>query len=74
MGIPLISTEGYVIKSARRFILECHICKTLVRDPTKLFCPGCGNNSLLKVSCSLESDGTIILYRKKNFKVSLRGT
>ncbi|CAD8120066.1 unnamed protein product [Paramecium sonneborni] len=74
MGIPVLSTEGYMIKSARRFILECHICKTLVRDSTRLFCTNCGNNSLLKVSCSLESDGTIILYRKKNFKVNLRGT
>ncbi|CAD8115446.1 unnamed protein product [Paramecium sonneborni] len=74
MGVPVLSTEGYMIKSARRFILECHICKTLVRDSTKLFCTNCGNNSLLKVSCSLESDGTIILYRKKNFKVNLRGT
>ncbi|CAD8107250.1 unnamed protein product [Paramecium primaurelia] len=74
MGVPVLSTEGYMIKSARRFILECHICKTLVRDSTRLFCTNCGNNSLLKVSCSLESDGTIILYRKKNFKVNLRGT
>jgi RNA-binding protein NOB1 len=74
MGIPIISTDGYKIKSARRFILECHICQTLVRDATKLFCPSCGNDSLLKVSCSIESDGTIILYRKKNFKVNLRGT
>lgn len=74
MSVPVISTEGYMIKSARRFILECHICKTLVRDATRLFCTNCGNNSLLKVSCSLESDGTIILYRKKNFKVNLRGT
>lgn len=74
MGIPIVSTEGYRIKSARRFILECHVCKMLERDPTKLFCQKCCNHSLLKVSCSLNADGTIYLYRKRNFQLNMRGT
>ena len=45
-----------------------------MRDPSKLFCPDCGNDSLLKVSCSVVSDGTIILYRKRNFTVNNRGS
>jgi len=67
MGIPIISQEGLLVKHAKRFILECHICKVLVRDSTKLFCPTCGNSTLLKVSCSINSDGSLILYRKRNF-------
>jgi RNA-binding protein NOB1 len=73
MGIPIISQEGLLVKHAKRFILECHICKVLVRDTSKLFCSSCGNDSLLKVSCSVNNDGTIVLYRKRNFKINLRG-
>lgn len=73
MGIPMISFDGLVIRQAKRFILECHICKILFRDSSKLFCSSCGNNSLLKVSCSVNSDGTLILYRKKGFQVNSRG-
>lgn len=74
MTVPIISFEGLRIKSARRFVLECHICKIVYRDGSKLFCSSCGNNSLLKVSCGVNSDGTLILYRKRNFKINLRGT
>lgn len=73
MGIPIISQEGMIVRHARRFILECHICHVLVREPLKIFCAICGNDSLLKVSCSYNSDGTIVLYRKRNFVVNLRG-
>ena len=39
----------------------------------KYFCPKCGNHTLLKVSCSINSNGEIRLYRKKDFKVNTRG-
>lgn len=58
-----------VIRRAKRFILECFSCKELCNDNTKLFCPTCKNDTLLKVSCSVNSDGNIVLYRKKDFRV-----
>jgi RNA-binding protein NOB1 len=74
MGIPILCQDGFVVNQTRRFILECYVCKTIENDTSKLFCHECGNNALLKVSCSINSDGTIKLYRRKNFKVNLRGT
>jgi len=65
IGIPLLSVDGMIIKKAKRFILECFACKFISKDPTKEFCPSCGNHSLLKVSCSINMDGTFELYRKK---------
>jgi len=54
-----------VIKKAKRFVLECYACYRICKIPTVKFCPTCGNNSLLKLSCSLNADGTFKFYRKK---------
>ena len=67
MGIPVLSTDGMIVRRAKRFILECYACHKLCRDVTKIFCPECGNNALLKVSCSISSNGELFLYRKKDF-------
>lgn len=73
MGIPLVSLDGMMITRAKRFILECFSCLKLEKDMTKLFCSKCGNYSLLKVSCSVQSNGEIKLYRKKGFKIDTTG-
>ncbi len=73
MGIQLIATDGMVIKKAKRFVLECYSCFRICRDPTKKFCPTCANNTLLKLSCSLNADGTFKFYRKKGHKVRTTG-
>lgn len=74
MGIPLKAHNGRIIKRVKSYILECFSCFTVTRNTEKKFCPGCGNATLLKVTCSFKDDGTMILYRKKGHKVNLRGT
>jgi RNA-binding protein NOB1 len=73
MGINLLSFDGMVIMRAKRFVLECYACKRICKNPTKKFCPTCGNATMTKLSCSINSDGTIQFYRKKNFKINTRG-
>lgn len=73
MGIPLRAHDGYIIKKVKSYVLECFSCYSITRKMDKQFCPKCGNNTLLKVTCSFKEDGSLILYRKKNFKVNKRG-
>lgn len=74
MGIPLKAHNGKIIKRVKSYVLECFSCFTITRNTEKKFCPGCGNATILKVTCSFKDDGTMILYRKKGHKVNLRGT
>jgi len=67
IGIPLLSVDDMIIQRAKRFVLECFICKSICKDPTKEFCPECGNHSMLKVTCSINADGSFHLFRKKGF-------
>jgi len=69
LGIKLLATDGMAITRAKRFVKECFACFNICRDTTKLFCPTCGNDTLLKLSCSLNADGTFKFYRKKGHKV-----
>ena len=40
----------------------------------KLFCPGCGNSTLLRTSVGVDSKGNVTYYLKKNFQYNNRGT
>lgn len=73
MGIPLLSFDGRYISVIRRYILECYACQNVVKDLSKVFCPKCGYDTLLRVTCSHNADGSLTLYRKKNFEVRKRG-
>lgn len=73
MGIPMLAVDGMLIKQLKTYVLECFSCYKICRDNTKQFCPVCGNNTLLKVTCSFNQDGSFYLYRKRGYKVNLRG-
>ena len=74
MGIPLLSFEGMRITKIKNYVLECFACWNITRDTTKQFCPKCGNGeTLLKVTCSFNEDGSMVLYRKKNYRIKKRG-
>ena len=73
IGIPLKSHDGMIIKRVKSYVLECYSCWNITRDTSKVFCPCCGNHTLLKVTCSFNADGSMVLYRKKNYQVRKRG-
>jgi len=73
MGIPLLSADGMRITKIKSYVLECFTCNHITKDTTKKFCPKCKYDTLLRVTCTFESDGSLILYRKKNYQVNMRG-
>jgi len=73
IGIPLLAIDGYMIKRVKSYILECYTCWRLCRDTTKKFCPWCKYATLLRVTCSYNLNGDLVLYRKKNWKMNTRG-
>ena len=73
MGIPLKAHNGKIINRIKSYVLECFSCNTVTRDIERKFCPKCGNPTLLKITCSFNDDGSMVLYRKRGFQVSLKG-
>merc|ERR1712032_1786976 len=73
MKIPLRSYDNMLITKVRSYVLECFTCQGICKDVSKVFCPSCKYDTLLKVTCSFNADGSLVLYRKKNYKVNLRG-
>jgi len=70
MGVKLVSLDGRVISSIRRFIWECYLCwKQYKIDDNKVrTCTNCGYNSLSKIAYSIDTNGNVILHRKKGWK------
>ena len=73
MGIPLLTPDGKRINYLKRFVLECFACYSIERDPTKVFCSKCGNDTLLKLTVSIDSEGKMTCYRKKGFRINTKG-
>ncbi|KAJ9088753.1 20S-pre-rRNA D-site endonuclease nob1, variant 2 [Entomophthora muscae] len=86
MNLALVSVEGMMIKDLRSFVLRCHACfkyQPMLRfidmyfritaNLTKQFCPSCGGPTLIRTSCSVDQDGNVKYYLKKNFRHNLRG-
>lgn len=44
------------------------------KDPSKKFCPSCGNPTLLRTSTTTTANGKTHLHLKKNYQYNLRGT
>ncbi|KAI9344298.1 Nin one binding Zn-ribbon like-domain-containing protein [Obelidium mucronatum] len=74
MNLKLISVDGVVIKKAKSWIMRCHGCYKTTTDMTKIFCPSCGNNTLMRTSCSVDGNGRMTYYLKRNYQYNLRGT
>ncbi|KDQ08842.1 hypothetical protein BOTBODRAFT_179478 [Botryobasidium botryosum FD-172 SS1] len=80
MGLGLVDVGGKRISSVKTWVLRCHACFKLCKDPSKKFCPSCGNPTLLRASCTTTASSdpsvppTIQIHLKKNFQYRNRGT
>lgn len=74
MQLGLVSPDGKLITRVRTYVLRCYGCYTVTRDFTKIFCPRCGGNTLLRVTAEIDSDANLKLYLKENFEYRIRGT
>eukprot|EP00164_Ancoracysta_twista_P003084 GFYU01004116.1.p1 GENE.GFYU01004116.1~~GFYU01004116.1.p1 ORF type:complete len:491 (+),score=171.08 GFYU01004116.1:99-1475(+) len=73
MGLKLLSPDGLVIRNVKQFILKCEACFKITPDNEKLFCPSCGNNTLYKVSVSVDDQGNVTTQERQR-RLNLRGT
>jgi RNA-binding protein NOB1 len=73
IGLRVVNMEGLVVKAVKQYVLKCHACFKICHDNTKLFCPACGNATLMRVSMYVNPDGTVG-YSKGIKHFNLRGT
>ncbi|SCZ91810.1 BZ3500_MvSof-1268-A1-R1_Chr5-3g08151 [Microbotryum saponariae] len=79
MGLNVLGSGGKRVREVRTWILRCHACFKLCKNPEKRFCPSCGGPTLIRTSityvpASPEHPNGYILHLKKNFQYRLRGT
>ncbi|KAG4305563.1 hypothetical protein PORY_001119 [Pneumocystis oryctolagi] len=75
MDLNLVSLEtGLKIKTIKSWVLRCYGCFKIIKDTSKKFCPGCGGNTLLRTSCSTDSNGKFRIYLKRHMQWNNRGT
>ncbi|KAF8499989.1 Nin one binding Zn-ribbon like-domain-containing protein [Gautieria morchelliformis] len=81
MGLNLIGVEGKRISRVKTWVLRCHACFKICKDPTKRFCPTCGNPTLLRTSVTISSPSAstnaepkLQVHLKRNFQWRTRGT
>jgi len=65
LGIPVLGVDGMKIRKIKNYILKCCTCNNFIFDTTKLFCEDCGYNLLMKLACSINSEGLLKIYDKK---------
>ncbi|XP_038068009.1 RNA-binding protein NOB1-like [Patiria miniata] len=73
MGIPVLSVEGMLIKTAKSFVLRCRSCFKRTNNMTKVFCPHCGNRTLDKVTVTTEEDGSQRIHLSHRKVMNKRG-
>ncbi|KZT62823.1 hypothetical protein CALCODRAFT_513732 [Calocera cornea HHB12733] len=80
MGLNLVSVDGKRITKVKSWVLRCHACFKICKDPSKKFCPSCGNATLLRTSVSTVAATsstelpTFQVHLKPNFQYRTRGT
>jgi len=57
MGITPLTFDGYAVRSVKLWGLVCRACFHFTRDTTKVFCPKCGNDTVVRVPIVVDQDG-----------------
>ncbi|GAA5978898.1 hypothetical protein JCM10908_002726 [Rhodotorula pacifica] len=79
MGLNVLGSGGKRVREVRTWVLRCHACFKLCKNPDKRFCPSCGGATLLRTSItyvpvSPQNPQGYILHLKSNYNYRLRGT
>nr|CAG4714120.1 unnamed protein product [Naegleria fowleri] len=74
MGLNLVSVDGFKIKYLSQWVKRCTCCFTIVPDVERKYCPNCGHDTLRRITCVMDEDGTLNFYYNPKAKISLRGT
>ncbi|XP_071784996.1 RNA-binding protein NOB1-like [Asterias amurensis] len=73
IGIPVLSVNGMLIRSARSFVLRCRGCFKITNKMDKVFCPHCGNKTLNKVTMTTGEDGSQRIHLSQRKVINKRG-
>jgi RNA-binding protein NOB1 len=73
MNLNLLSTTLSQISHIKSWVLRCHACFKVTKDMTKQFCPSCGGSTLMRASCSTNSNGEFKVHLKKTMQWNNRG-
>lgn len=57
MGITPLTFDGYAVRSVKMWGLICRACFFFTRESSKVFCPKCGHDTLVRVPIVVGSDG-----------------
>lgn len=74
MRLNLYGPEGFRIRQLKNWLLRCHACYWTTKQMDRRFCDRCGNNTLLRASYKVDSQGQTHIFLKKDFQHNLRGT
>mmetsp|Transcript_9496 Transcript_9496/g.17309 ORF Transcript_9496/g.17309 Transcript_9496/m.17309 type:complete len:486 (+) Transcript_9496:115-1572(+) len=73
MGITPQTFDGYAVKSVKLWGLICRGCFFFHRDSTKIFCPKCGNDTVVRVPIMVGEDGVPTVMNQGR-KLRTKGT
>ncbi|XP_019858314.1 PREDICTED: RNA-binding protein NOB1-like isoform X1 [Amphimedon queenslandica] len=59
IGLNVVSIDGMLIKRIRTYAQQCKACFKVYFKSGLLFCPNCGNKSMIKVLADVGKDGLI---------------
>ncbi|KAJ9112188.1 hypothetical protein QFC20_002369 [Naganishia adeliensis] len=76
IGLNLVGTGGKKMAQVKSWVLRCHACFKICKDPSKKFCPSCGSDSLIRASVTTTGGAapTTKVHLKPNFQYRTRGT
>ncbi|GJQ13727.1 hypothetical protein GpartN1_g5518.t1 [Galdieria partita] len=74
MGLVLISPDGRRVEKLKSFVLQCESCFHITKEVERLFCPHCGNHTLLRTTCKTDKQGNLLVFPPRRKKNNLRGT
>merc|ERR1712083_1247473 len=73
IGLNIISADGMLIKETKTCILRCFACFRTTPHLEKRFCPKCGNQTLKRVSVTLNADGSQQIHISTRRPISTKG-
>lgn len=74
VGLPVLSVDGYRIRNVKLWAKICRGCQAFTRDSERLFCPKCGNDTLERVSYTLDEAGQPVICDHRRRGPRLKGT
>jgi len=57
MGITPLTFDGYAVRTVKLWGLICRACSAFTRESQKVFCPKCGNDTLVRVPIVVDEEG-----------------